>query len=132
MAGIKITKYDKLLRLLLKTTRQKNGMIICSRCETAYPFEDCAGVHVSHFFGRANWAVRLDEENVDFHCHGCHQHLGANPHKFREWKMAQMGEDKYWALVRRAKAVNKRPKGWKDDWYEETKKRIENVQTRGV
>lgn len=128
MSAIKITKYDRLLRDLLKITRHKNWMIVCARCKKEYPYNDSAQVHVSHFFGRANWSVRLDEENVDFHCYGCHSYFEQNPHEHREWKLFQMGEEKYWSLVRRSKAVNKRPKSWKDDWYSGTKRTIEEFK----
>jgi len=129
---IKITKYDRMLRSLLKAKRGKNGAIQCSRCGKTYPLDDCAQVHVSHFFGRANWTTRLDEENVDFHCHGCHQYLGANPHIHAEWKREQLGQEKYDALVQRARKTIKELYGMKkgvylSEWYEQAKKELADL-----
>jgi len=133
LSAIKITKYDRLLRSYLKLKRSVNGILCCSRCGGSYTLDDCQGLHISHFFGRANWTVRLDENNVDFHCHGCHAYFTANPHHHTEWKMDKMGETAYNQLVYRASRTIKDLYGMKkqfylDDWYEQTKAKLKELE----
>ena len=135
--AIKITKEDKILREILKIKRQKpNGMLECARCHKEYDPSDCQGLHVSHYWGRAIWTTRLLEENVDFHCHGCHSYLEGRPHEFKEWKMAQMGEGAYNQLLILAKGTfhdvyGMKKKFWVEDWYASAKdelKQLKNTQ----
>jgi len=132
VSAIKITKYDRLLRSYLKLKRSKNGVLTCSRCGGQYPIEDCQGLHVSHFFGRANWTVRLDEENVDFHCHGCHAYFTANPHHHTEWKMEQMGPEYNNLVMKAAKTIKDwygvKKQFYLDDWYKETKQKLKELE----
>lgn len=135
--AIKITKYDKILRKILKLERQKNGLLECSRCHTKYDPEDCQGLHVSHFWGRAVWTTRLDEENVDFHCHGCHAYFEGRPHEHREWKIKQLGQERYDLLTLRARATfhdlyGMKQKFWLEDWYNEAKTRLKELEAKIV
>lgn len=113
--AIKITKYDKTLRKVLLAKRGP----ICERCNRVFREGNTRGLHCSHFFGRANWAVRLDEDNVDLHCHGCHAYLTANPQIHTEWKQKQLGEERFFNLARKAKSVRRWLKGEKDEWNEQ-------------
>ena len=132
---IKTTKYDRLLRKILKLKRQKNGFIACARCGKSYPVENSAQVHVSHFFGRANWTTRLLEENVDFHCYGCHSFFEQNPHHHREWKFKQLGRHRYESLVQQASrtimdAYGMKKRAWLDMWYSEKLKELKELEEK--
>lgn len=127
--SVKITKHDTKFRQLL--LRKQN--YTCQRCETVYPPTECRGLHVSHYYSRANWIVRVDFNNADLHCCGCHQHLGGNPHLFKEWKKQRMGEQAYDALVLKAGSTfqtyyGMKKKFWIDDWYEWAKKTLKQVE----
>ena len=133
MSGIKITKYDKILRQILELKRQKNGVLSCAKCGGSYSIDDCAGLHVSHYWGRGIWTTRLLEENVDFHCYACHSYLGGRPHEFKEWKLNQMGQPAYDALMILAKGTfqtvyGTKKKFWLEDWYEEAKRELQELQ----
>jgi hypothetical protein len=84
------TVYSKYIR--------KKADYICARCKSQH----IGGQQASHFWGRSAESVRFDDENVDCLCGGCHQYLGANPEEFRTWKLKQLGEERYKALMVRA------------------------------
>lgn len=130
MSGIKITKYDRVLRQLL--LRKQN--YTCQRCGKQYAPDNCAGLHASHFHTRGAWSTRLDFDNVDLHCMGCHSYFEGRPHEFTEWKKTRLGEDKYWQLVRKANTPSKKSL-WLDEWYEwarEVFAQVEEQEKEGV
>jgi len=132
--SIKITKYDKLLRTLLL----KKQKYTCQRCKTKYSEvrSECQGLHVSHYYGRGNWLTRLDFNNVDLHCHGCHAYLGGNPHMFKEWKFDALGEAEYSMLVLKANSTFKDFFGFKkavylEQWHEWAKDETKKIKALG-
>lgn len=64
--------------------------------------------HASHFWGRGRENTRFDPENVVTHCHGCHAYLTANPEEHRAWKLKQIGQERYDALMLRANTYKKK------------------------
>ena len=63
----------------------------------------------SHFWGRGNSATRYDPENADGICGGCHmRHEGQKQGLYREKKIAQLGQERYDALEKRARGIMKR------------------------
>jgi len=58
--------------------------------------------HCSHYIGRANYAVRFDPDDADGHCYGCHAKFEGNPHTFKEWKLARLGDKKYDILIEKS------------------------------
>lgn len=125
MSAIKITKYDRALRQLLLAERGAK----CERCGREYPEgANLSGLHTSHYFTRANWATRLDMDNVWLHCYGCHAWFEGNPHYFTQWVTEKLGTIRYEALVRRAKAVKKWKVGEKEELYQEMRDRIRELQ----
>lgn len=80
----------------------------CQRCGKQH-LPNSPGLHASHFIGRSNRATRWDPDNVDAACNGCHQFW--ETHKathYRKWKQAQLGEERFDALVCRSNT----PKKW--------------------
>lgn len=71
----------------------------CTRCGTRFALE------ASHFHGRAKMAVRWDEDNVDAHCVWCHRHLTIHPNEHRDWKLGQLGPERFEALRQRANTI---------------------------
>jgi hypothetical protein len=110
---IKISKEDQIFSEYIRTRDNWT----CARCGRVCKVGDekLYRLDCSHFWGRANQATRYDEENADAHCFTCHNYLGANPHEFREWKLKQLGAERYKALERRARSVKK----WKPKEKEE-------------
>jgi len=66
-------------------------------------------LHNSHFIGRANKAVRYDPQNCDAACFGCHRRWEANAvTEYRDWKIAQLGQEAYDHLIERSRTITKR------------------------
>mgnify|MGYP003134643588 CR=1 FL=1 len=87
MAKIKITSQDKHFSILVRQRARWK----CEYCYTQY-LPNSAGLHCSHFFGRASKATRWMADNAAAHCFGCHQKLGANPVLFRDWIVERLGK----------------------------------------
>jgi len=94
--GIKITPADSAFSKCIRT----RDHYTCQRCSTSYTPSD-TGLHCSHFHGRGNWSVRLDPENAESHCYGCHQYFEANPHEFSSYWLEKMGQGAYDLLLER-------------------------------
>lgn len=60
------------------------------------------GLHAAHFHARRKESVRFDEENVDALCAGCHKYFTNHYTEHKEWKLQQLGQDKYDLLTLRA------------------------------
>lgn len=101
--GVRIDPADKLFSLWI---RWRAGWK-CERCGAQFEIGS-QGLHCSHFWGRAREATRFDPENCVAHCHGCHAFLTANPELHREWKLKQLGEEKYSLLLVRAQLTAKK------------------------
>lgn len=78
----------------------------CERCHKDYS-ERRQGLHCSHFFGRGNKAVRWEPENASALCFYCHKVLGENPNDHRDFFIKRLGEERYNALVLKAKLPRK-------------------------
>jgi len=64
---------------------------------------------VSHFYGRANEAVRFDEENCDIICNiPCHRYFEEHKTEYAEWKKKRLGEKKYKMLMVRKNTYKKK------------------------
>jgi len=69
------------------------------------------GSQNSHFWGRGNSATRYDPLNCDYSCGGCHMRVEGNKQgRYREMKLAQLGEDGYRTLELRARSTYPRRK----------------------
>ena len=80
---IKPRPADKLYSKWLRKERKYT----CERCYRKYQEGDGLwGLHVSHFYGRANESVRFDSENTDLLCFGDHQYFTSNPAEYTAWK----------------------------------------------
>ena len=100
----------------------------CQRCGKFYPDGERFGLHASHFIGRANKAVRYDLENLDTACYGCHQVW--ETHKathYRDWKIKQLGEERFKALIARSNIIKKWTPETKKALYEEYKLKIKEI-----
>ena len=77
-------------------------------CEACGKFLGEGGGEASHFHGRRKESVRFDEENVSCHCTNCHRVFGENPEDHRAWKLKQLGQRRYDALLVRANTFQKK------------------------
>src|SRR5262245_8336812 len=96
---VKITKLDAEFSQIIRIRDRWT----CQRCGTTY-VPPTAVLHNSHFIGRENKRTRFDDENCDALCWGCHQFM--ETHKgtlYRDWKIEQLGEARFQALVDRSR-----------------------------
>jgi hypothetical protein len=83
--------------------RRKDGQ--CKRCgRRGTGLKGITGLDASHFHSRRKESVRFDLENVDAMCRSCHKWLGEHMTEYKQWKLAQLGQDKYDLLMLRANA----------------------------
>lgn len=98
-------------KLLLWTTKKADEIFsrwIRGRDKTCF-FCPNPATQNSHFWGRANSATRYDPENCDGICGGCHmRHEGNKQGLYREKKIAQLGQERYDALMKRAHSIVER------------------------
>lgn len=100
------TKANLLDSAFSKFIRLRDGLC-CQRCGKGYTLSD-RGLHNSHFIGRGNHQTRYDPENCDALCWGCHQFF--ETHKataYRDWKLEQLGEQRFDALIERSRDTKK-------------------------
>lgn len=76
----------------------------CERCHRRHE-KGSMGLHAAHIFTRAIKATRHDMDNLVCLCFGCHAWAHRNPLDFHAWVKEKMGEDKYNALMQRAKRI---------------------------
>jgi len=109
MPRARIDKYDRVFSKFIRTRAKWK----CTRCGKQY-HPPTSGLHNSHYVTRGAWATRYDEENCDALCYGCHQYFGGHTgtdgkDKYKEFKIAQLGQEGYDSLIRRSNEyVNKR------------------------
>ena len=87
------TKCDAVLRDMVRR-RDK----ICQWCRP------CRGgqLQISHFWSRRYYAVRWDVDNVDLVCARAHWEIEHQKQgSYRDWKVKQLGEERYLALRNR-------------------------------
>jgi hypothetical protein len=124
--AIKITRLDAYFSLFI---RLRDGFT-CQRCGRTFE-EGSQGLHNSHYIGRANKRMRFDEQNCDALCFGCHQIM--ETHKgtlYREWKLEQLGEEVYDALVARSRIPLKVGSAEWGDVGERVRRRLHEVNGR--
>lgn len=102
---VRIDKYDKVFSRFIRTRDYWK----CVRCGKKKEQGD-ASLHNSHYVGRGSWNTRYDEENCDSLCWGCHQQWGGKAREeYKEFKIKQIGQKGYDALIKRSNEyVNKR------------------------
>lgn len=107
MPAIKRYPADKLFSTYIRSRDNWT----CVRCRHQHQ-EKSQGLHCSHFIRRGVWATRFDPENCDALCFACHLLWGGDfREEYREFKKKQLGEDGYWALMRRSdEKVRRDPK----------------------
>lgn len=88
--GIRIDAADRFFSLYIRFRDRWT----CQRCLRRFePIS--AGLHNSHFFGRARENTRFSDLNCDALCHGCHAYFTSFPEYHREWKLQRLGESVY-------------------------------------
>ena len=70
----------------------------------------------SHFWGRTHSATRYDPENCDAVCVGCHLFIWEKEKQgeYRDFKLKQLGQERYDALEKRARSIYKRSDALED------------------
>lgn len=87
--NIKLDPRDKLFSIMIRE-RDGNKCIWCSKSAPQWRMTN------SHYWGRGDKIHRFDPLNCDCLCFTCHQENEGNKQgKYREFKLAQLGEEKY-------------------------------------
>lgn len=72
-------------------------------------FKGTPGSDNSHFQKRRKETVRFDPENCDFTCRVCHDFVEKGGQEIlEEWKLKQLGQYRYNALILRANKIGKK------------------------
>jgi len=103
---VKLRKTDRLFREYVL----RFYSYTCARCHTRYSPDNCRGLHVSHYWGRARENTRFDIENVCLLCYGCHIAWGHGDQrdKYTDYMKARLGEQGFEMLRARAYTYKKR------------------------
>lgn len=108
---IKILEPDRLFSIFIRT-RDGWRCQYKFKCHGAESFEENKGrLQTSHFQKRGKWSVRYDPENADASCAKCHNFVENHPdgqRRLEEWKLEQLGEQRYNLLMIRAETSGKR------------------------
>lgn len=98
--------------LFSRIIRKRDGE--CVRCHSRVEYNEKGEPfthQASHYWGRGNWSVRFDPENVDTLCFCCHRLWGGDERRaYEEFKRKQLGERGYLRLEIRKNAYAKRDK----------------------
>ena len=124
---IKILPEDKLLSEYIR--KRANGI-----CEVCGKDKGWKGLQCSHYIGRRNKSVRWDIDNVSAQCFGCHLKFHENPYEHHRWKLNQLGEEKYEALLKRSRILSVGLNKWTKEKLkclrEDLKEKIKNLKTQ--
>ncbi len=96
---------DRLMTQYIKL-RDKGLCQVNFKCYKGTP-----GIDNSHFQKRRKETVRYDPENCDLVCRVCHNFIENDPEgqkALEKWKLNQLGETRYKALLVRANQIGKK------------------------
>jgi 5-methylcytosine-specific restriction endonuclease McrA len=99
-------RIDKADQLFSKWIRTRDNWT-CQRCKKKYE-EGNAGLHNSHFYGRSHESTRFEPSNCDALCFGCHHYFTANPNDYTQWKLKQLGQKQFDALIVQSNTYHKK------------------------
>lgn len=100
MSKIKIDRADRFFSLYV---RERDDWR-CKRCGNTGESLQC-----SHYFGRANEAVRFEPLNADTLCYACHVMWGSTDREgYRNFKLNQLGDNMFKVLILRANGYKKK------------------------
>lgn len=102
-AKTKIRPADKLFSEYIRK-RDKD----CRYRVKCFGHQDFKELHCSHYHGRRKESVRFDPENCDAACRACHAYVHEHPDWLDEWKLNQLGEQRFNALTLRANMPGKK------------------------
>lgn len=105
----------------------------CQVCHS-YGKHNPAMMDCSHIISRANRRTRFTVDNAICLCRSCHEKMGRNTLEHAALAQDVLGEDRYWALKRKANTVKKIPKTVEKQiakHYRNELKRIEDLRNCG-
>ncbi len=79
---------------------------VCERCKKWHGPKS-QGLHAAHIFSRRFKTTRHDEENGLALCFGCHMLFHSRPLEAHEFFKEYLGDEKYEALKKRARALKR-------------------------
>lgn len=135
MGGVKRTPADNAFSLCV---RERDNWT-CQSCKKHYPQSAAEGkgqgLDCSHHIGRRNWSVRLDRDNGECLCYGCHSHYGGTERRARK----VLGDGLYDILYERSQDIElgrmyRKTKGKGDiaKHYRDEFKRMRELRAQGV
>lgn len=106
---IRIDKNDQLFSRMIRERDKR-----CVLCGDTTRKSEC-----SHFWGRGNKRTRFDARNAEYLCFTCHMRVEGNKQgAYRDYKLKQLGEQKYEELRLRAMDTGKYGEYEKKTLYE--------------
>lgn len=127
---LKRDKYDIRFSNLIR----ERADYTCECCGVSYR-ENTGGLDCSHFYTRANKAVRWSTMNAAAHCCGCHNKLGGNPVIFTNWIRDYLGATGFEILNEKRQAIVKWKPWMKEEMYAHYKTeldRLKELRKQGV
>ena len=123
------TKLDKADIAFSKYVRTLHGK--CVYCgKKGEGKEGITGLQLSHYFSRRKESVRYDLENCDSLCIACHRKLGTdNRQLYDEFKIRQLGQKRFDALVLRANTTGKRERDLEAIYW---RKKLKELATKDI
>ena len=118
--GIKRDKYDAVVSDLVRYRDD----CTCQRCLTQYQLPS-KGLQASHFRGRGHGSTRLDLDNIDALCTGCHTYFTDHKDEYRVWKIARVGLQKVELVEYKARHPLKMSLGEKEMLFNDLKSQLE-------
>lgn len=95
----------------------------CHRCSMYYE-PPTRALHCSHFYSRGKWGTRFDEDNCIALCYGCHRYMDKHIGEYEEYKIHQLGQQRFDALT--VRAWNRSPLG-STYWKKLTRKQADRI-----
>ena len=117
---IKKDKYDHTFSEFIKLRDQR-----CQRWG-----KQTGQLETSHFFSRANQALRCDPDNACLKCNACHRWWHKNPVDAAEWLKSIIGEAAYELLRYKARQPQKFSTFSKDERRKEQQQQIKDMKAK--
>ena len=83
---------------------RRRAKFTCERCKRQHD-EHSMGLHAAHLFTRSIKATRHDMDNLAALCWGCHAYFHRQPLECHDWWKERLGEERYTALMQKAKRI---------------------------
>ncbi len=117
--GIKRDKYDAVVSDLVRY----RDNCTCQKCGTVFQLPS-KGLQASHFRGRGHGSTRLDLDNLDAFCTGCHIYFTDHKDEYRAWKVGRIGLQRVELIEYKSRHPLKMNRNEKEILYQDLKRQL--------